>query len=150
MASFQHARNLVCSFCWQNFFNTEQFQRFCLCRCRGSLYSNRVDCEMTVRQINEPASNGCSWCSYIRTFTSGRKETRDPDNVLSIFLNDFYCPYSSPSGKNTYYLRMDWETQECDTFYPFRQSCCSLCYSARTSNRGVFRRIKTSNSRLAC
>ncbi|RDL39593.1 uncharacterized protein BP5553_03933 [Venustampulla echinocandica] len=67
---------------------------------------------MTVRQINESASNNCNWCSYIWTFTSRREETRDPGDVLSIYLCDFYPGYSTPTGKNAYYLTMNWESQK--------------------------------------
>ncbi|KAH8777996.1 heterokaryon incompatibility protein-domain-containing protein [Hyaloscypha finlandica] len=115
MASLQRARNLVCNFCWQNFFNTEQFQLLCLCRREGNYCDNRITCKMTVQQINGSASNGCNWCSYIRTFTSGGEETRDPDDVLSISLCDFYPDYSSPTGKNMYYLSMDWESPKRET-----------------------------------
>jgi hypothetical protein len=115
MASLQHARNLVCNFCWQNFFNTEQFQLLCLCQCEGNHCDNRITCKMTVQQINGSASNGCNWCSYMRTFTSREEETRDPDDVLSISLSDFYPYYSSPTGKNMYYLNMDLESPKRET-----------------------------------
>jgi hypothetical protein len=72
---------------------------------------------MTVQQINESASNGCNWCSFIRIFTSRGEETRDPDDVLSISLCDFYPYYSSPTGNNIYYLSMGWETQKRATAY---------------------------------
>jgi hypothetical protein len=75
---------------------------------------------MTVRQINESASNGCNWCSYIRTLASGREATRDPDDVLSISLSDFYIFYSTPTGKNTHNLGMEWETQKRATNWSYR------------------------------
>ncbi|TVY22130.1 hypothetical protein LHYA1_G009244 [Lachnellula hyalina] len=67
---------------------------------------------MTVQQINESASNGCNWCSYIWAFTSSGEETRDPGDVLSIYLCNFHADYSTPTGKNAFYLNMEWVTQK--------------------------------------
>jgi hypothetical protein len=112
MNSPKDVRSLVCSPCWQDFFNTEHFQRLCLCQCLGANCANGISGKTTMRQINESANNGCNWCSYIRASTSIKYGVGQPDDVLTIYLTDNSPHFPTPIGKNAYNIRVRWLRQK--------------------------------------
>lgn len=103
-------KDLVCCFCWHNIFKTEQFQLLCLCRCSDGRCPNGIKTKTTVQIVEKSASQGCNWCSFLHTFTSRKDGYFHPEDILHISLCDFYTNYSTPRGKNTYYLNIKVES----------------------------------------
>ncbi|KAH8805109.1 heterokaryon incompatibility protein-domain-containing protein [Xylogone sp. PMI_703] len=108
MESIKEARLLVCNQCWQDIFNTEDFQRTCSCQESGCDHNHGLRFEKTVRQINISAVNGCNWCSYIHTSTSKKEGVGTLDDVVRIKLRPFHVDHSTPIGRNTFIIVMHY------------------------------------------
>ena len=109
MDTWENVADLVCCTCWENFFNTQQYQTLCLCLRTDAHYDEGVRDKKTVQEIVKSATDGCNWCSYLLTFTSSTDEAADPEDVLCIYLGNFYPHYSTPTGRNSFYLSLDLE-----------------------------------------
>ena len=110
-------RQLVCQPCWREIFGTHQFQCLCSCRCSSdSACPNGMLATTTVGNVRESVGI-CDWCHFLnelmsRTPDSYRFKNREiqyPD-LLHIHLCHFNAGYSTPSGKNSYHVKIRVQT----------------------------------------
>lgn len=106
-----HVKDLVCCSCWQDIFETDQFQLLSSCQCSSGRCPNGIKAKTTVQSVKESASQGCNWCSFLHTFVSRDDGHFHPEDILHIYLCDFFTNFSTPRGKNAYYLNIEVESK---------------------------------------
>ncbi|KAF2708994.1 HET-domain-containing protein [Pleomassaria siparia CBS 279.74] len=107
-SSLHQVKSLVCDRCWNQVFNTANYQRMCLAE-RDTNNSNQhytSTTKTTAGYVQGSSKNGCSWCAFLWTFLSRIDESQH-DIVYNARLS-----YSGPdptahNGTNKFYFTLD-------------------------------------------
>ncbi|KAF5000636.1 hypothetical protein FDECE_11173 [Fusarium decemcellulare] len=91
-------RNLVCTKCWRDFFDTEAFENCCTTDDIGSV---TVEATSTVDNTRNAAASGCNWCGYINSFI---RDSQDGDHEVTVSLSPSWIKSCTPQGRNIFYL----------------------------------------------
>lgn len=92
-------QELVCTKCWDEFFNTEAFEKTCTAESH-SYFPHKTISISTIDEITNASLSGCNWCSFVETFLDDSKhgETR----IKMVFLPGGERHYATPKGNNVF------------------------------------------------
>ncbi|KAH7116221.1 heterokaryon incompatibility protein-domain-containing protein [Dendryphion nanum] len=93
----QKAKSLVCDRCWDNLFNTLEYQKLCL---RQNTDVSPVYTSL-LRDIQESATVGCQYCSMILKVTNP-EYLEIPDMVCRVEFYPSTVPPHHPTGNNVW------------------------------------------------
>ena len=104
-------RDLVCTRCWTEFFDTQSFEECCTCppESRGYHGQGTTEAKWTVQDVRVAASAGCGWCAHIETFLASEDELQG-DCVVTVSLSPTSIRSTTPQGANIFYLAIGCTT----------------------------------------
>jgi hypothetical protein len=95
-------RDLVCARCWNDFFNTEAFEKCCTYDHLPIAHEHRrVEAVAATSEIRDAK---CTWCAYIRSFIQDSWKSEDR---VTTSLSPSLIYSCTPKGRNIFYLNID-------------------------------------------
>ncbi|PCD28546.1 unnamed protein product [Fusarium graminearum] len=96
-------QDLVCNKCWDEFFNTESFEKTCTAEDDPYIH-HETEAVSTIDEITNASSSGCNWCSFVETFLYDSKHGKT--RIKTVLLPGRERHQATPRGRNVFFVRV--------------------------------------------